>query len=77
MSTKYENSIDALQDLLESYQVTDISTSLSQLVNGVQHSFVEVTCSDGVQYGLQAYGNEALNLNRIARATNEIIINTL
>jgi hypothetical protein len=28
--------------------------------------FVEVTCSDGVQYGLQAYGKEALELNRIA-----------
>jgi hypothetical protein len=40
--------------------------SLSHLANGIQYSFIEVTCSDGVQYGLQAYGNEALELNRLA-----------
>jgi hypothetical protein len=63
---KYDNSIEALCDLLKSYHVTDISTSLSHLANGIQYSFVEVTCSDGIQYGLQAYGDEASELNRIA-----------
>ena len=24
--------------------------------NGIEYCFVEVTCSDGTQYGLQAYG---------------------
>ena len=24
--------------------------------NGIEYIFVEVTCSDGTQYGLQAYG---------------------
>jgi hypothetical protein len=24
--------------------------------NGMEYFFVEVTCSDGTQYGLQAYG---------------------
>jgi hypothetical protein len=33
---------------------------------GVVCSFVEITCSDGNQYGLQAYGKEALELNRVA-----------
>jgi hypothetical protein len=28
----------------------------------VEHYFVEVTCSDGIQYGLQAYGEEAISL---------------
>ncbi len=32
------------------------------LDNGVEHYFVEVTCSDGIQYGLQAYGQEAISL---------------
>ena len=30
--------------------------------NGVEHYFVEVTCGDGIQYGLQAYGEEAISL---------------
>ena len=28
----------------------------------MEHYFVEVTCSDGIQYGLQAYGEEAISL---------------
>lgn len=65
-STGYDNSIEALYDVLNSCHVSEISTSLSQLANGIDYSFVEVTCSDGLQYGLQAYGNEALELNRMA-----------
>jgi hypothetical protein len=30
--------------------------------NGMEYFFVEVTCSDGTQYGLQAYGEEASEL---------------
>ena len=62
----YDSSIDALHDLLSSYQITEISTSLSHLTNGIEYSFVEITCIDGIQYGLQAYGQEALELNRVA-----------
>jgi hypothetical protein len=63
MSTQYGSSIEALDDLLTSNHVT---TSLSHLTNGIEYSFVEVTCSDGLQYGLQAYGNEAIELNKLA-----------
>lgn len=63
---RYGNSIDALHGLRNSCQIADISTSLSHLANGVEYSYVEVTCSDGMQYGLQVYGNEALELNRAA-----------
>lgn len=66
ISTGYGSSIDALHDLKNSCQITDITTSLLHLANGIEYSFVEVTCSDGTQYGLQAYGNEALELNRVA-----------
>ena len=65
-STKYASSIQALHDLLRSCHITEISASLSHLSNGVEYSFVEITCDDGIQYGLQAYGKEALELNRIA-----------
>jgi hypothetical protein len=65
-STAYGSSIDALDDLRDSSEITDITSSLSHLANGIEYSFVEITCSDGIQYGLQAYGNEALELNRAA-----------
>lgn len=69
ISASYGSSIDALNDLRNSGQITEITASLSCLANGIDYSFVEVTCSDGVQYGLQAYGNEALELNRAAFQT--------
>ncbi len=65
-TTSGYGSIEALYDLLKSYHVTEISTGLSYLANGIQYSFAEITCSDNVQYGLLAYGDEALELNRIA-----------
>jgi hypothetical protein len=36
------------------------------LINGVEYSFVEVTCNDGIQYSLQAYGDEAIELHKEA-----------
>jgi hypothetical protein len=65
-TTGYGSSIDALNDLRNSGQIAEINSSLSHLANGVAYSFVEVTCSDGTQCGLQAYGNEALELHRAA-----------
>lgn len=59
VSTEYASSIEALRDLLSSCHITEISASLSHLSNGVEYSFVEITCDDGIQYGLQAYGKEA------------------
>ena len=69
MSTGYGSSLDALNDLQNSCQITEITPSLSQLANGIDYSFVEITCSDDIQYGLQAYGDEALELNRVAIQT--------
>ena len=62
MATGYASSIDALYDLLRSCHITEMSASLSHLSNGVEYSFVEITCDDGIQYGLQAYGKEAVEL---------------
>jgi hypothetical protein len=65
-STGYASSIQALHDLLGSCHITEMSVNLSHLSNGIEYTFVEITCADGIQYGLQAYGKEALELNRIA-----------
>jgi hypothetical protein len=43
-------------------QVTKTSKNITYMRNGIEYCFVEVTCSDGTQYGLQAYGEEAKEL---------------
>ena len=66
-SGEYGSSKEALLDLLShKSRVTQVSENVSYLSNGVAYSFVEVTADDGIQYGLPAYGEEALELNRIA-----------
>jgi hypothetical protein len=47
-------------------QITKASKNISYAKNGIQYFFVEVTCSDGTQYGLQAYGEEANGLYKEA-----------
>ena len=46
----------------ENGKITRYPQMLRILDNGVEHYFVEVTCDDGIQYGLQAYGKEAIAL---------------
>jgi hypothetical protein len=36
------------------------------LRNGAEYCFIEVTCDDGIQYGIQAYGDEAVELHKEA-----------
>jgi hypothetical protein len=42
-----------------------ISPSSGQLSNGIDYCFVEVTCENGVQYGIPAYGKEAEELYKL------------
>ena len=75
----YENSVHALQNLLQSgdhneeersekntnrvkCQVNKTSQNVYHLKNGTEYCFVEVTCDDCSQYGLQAFGEEATKL---------------
>jgi hypothetical protein len=44
----------------------EYGSSIEALRGLLQYSFVEITCDDGIQYGLQAYGKEALELYRVA-----------
>jgi hypothetical protein len=47
-------------------QITKTSKDIFYMRNGIEYFFIEVTCSDGTQYGLQAYGEEAKELYREA-----------
>ena len=49
-----------------SCQITKMSNNISYLTNGLKYYCVEVTCSDGIQYGIQAYGEEAVDLYKVA-----------
>ena len=68
----YQDSVQALRELIrpsvegrvgiENKDYTHFSitrTSLSYMRNGLKHYFVEVTCDDKKQYGIEAYGDEA------------------
>jgi hypothetical protein len=75
MSQVYGNSIEALNDLLSSQHVAEVAANLSYLTNGIEYSFVQVTCFDGSQYGLQAYGKEAEELHKIATEKQIVVEN--
>jgi hypothetical protein len=46
--------------------ITRTSSRIGNLPNGVRYFFVEVTCSDHTQYGIEAYDEEAAELCREA-----------
>jgi hypothetical protein len=76
--TCYESSIETLKQLLRlgTYNrkasdkntnvthchITKASKDVADGKNGTEYYSVEVTCSNGTQYGLQAYGEEAIEL---------------
>jgi hypothetical protein len=49
-----------------SCHITKMSDKISYLTNGLKYYFVEVSCNDGIQYGIQAYGEEAEDLYKEA-----------
>ncbi|GEM_PF-1315305 len=74
--TKYSSATEALKEIVyrkakdeneKEAKITKlISPSSGQLSNGIDYCFVEVTCENGVQYGIPAYGKEAEELYRLA-----------
>lgn len=74
LMASYTDSIHALRELLvpssnlihSSCRITKISQNVSHLSNGVEYCLIEVTCNDGIQYGVQAYGDEAVGLHKEA-----------
>jgi hypothetical protein len=47
-------------------RISKLSHSESRLENGIEYCLVEVTCDDGQQYGIQAFGEEAVELHHEA-----------
>ncbi len=41
-------------------QITKWSRRIEIMNNGIEYYFVKVTCKDGIQYGIQAFGEEAV-----------------
>jgi hypothetical protein len=70
--TSYQDSVQALRELIplepttsstRACHITKLSQSVSHLKNGIDYCLVEVTCDDGEQYGIQAFGGEAVQLH--------------
>jgi hypothetical protein len=69
----YTNSIEALREILvpsslsySSCSITKIPQNISHLSNGIEYCLIEITCDDGIQYGIQACGDEAVELHNEA-----------
>ena len=60
-----------MENNLAGCRITKTSNEISYMRNGIEYCFVEVTCSDGTQYGLQAYGQEA---NQLYKEANRCIM---
>lgn len=69
----YRDAADALQSLLSGkgggeeslgsgWRISKLTGPGTVMKNGIEYCFVEVTFSDGTQYGIPAYGDEALAL---------------
>lgn len=70
----FNNSIHALQSLLSTNlsspsggcRITKIPQNIPHMINGIEYCAVEITCDDGTQYGIQVYGQEAIDLHKEA-----------
>lgn len=69
----YRNSVDAFTQLLSSKHtgsvpgVSEISSTMGRMQNGIVYCVVQVMCSCGEEYRIEAYGEEAEELYRTAR----------
>lgn len=43
-------------------RITKYSDTITKMNNGIEYYCVEVTSKDGIQYGIQAFGEEAIAL---------------
>ena len=80
--TSYQDSVHALRELIPSEsnksssracRISKLSHSVSHLKNGIEYCLVEVTCDDGEQYGIQAFGGEAVLLHKEALKRSQVL----
>ncbi len=78
----YQDSVHALRELFSaepnesssrSCRITKLSHNVSHLENGIEYCPVEVTCDDGEQYGIQAFGVEAVELHKEALKQSQVL----
>lgn len=75
----YRNSVDAFRQLLSSKQVastpgvSQISSSMGRMQNGIMHCVVQIVCNCGEEYLIEAYGEEAEELHRTAREQSTLL----
>ncbi|MDQ5870467.1 MAG: hypothetical protein M3530_12185 [Thermoproteota archaeon] len=65
----YLKGVDALRELIsreDGTHITKISSGIPRLRNGLEYCFVEVSVGDKKQYGIQDYGENALELYHVA-----------
>jgi hypothetical protein len=55
-------------------RITRSSATISELPNGLPYFFVEVTCGDRSQFGIEAYGDEAILLEEETTRMGEICL---
>lgn len=71
--------MDAFQQLLSSKQagilpgVSQISSNMGRMQNGIMYCVVQVVCNCGEEYRIEAYGEEAEELYRIAREQSALL----
>jgi hypothetical protein len=74
----YASPKDALVHLLEAKEdlnkITRTSPGILKLKNGIKYFQVEVTSSNGAQYGIAAYDEEAEELFSIAQSASKLLI---
>ena len=67
-STREKTPVDAFRELLAGkyeetsgipWSITNLSSDKTFISNGLQYCFVEVTFANGIQYGTEAYGEDA------------------
>jgi hypothetical protein len=78
----YYSSVHALKDILPpnsstgdgnlgGCRITKIPENIYQMTDGIEYYAVEVTCKDSTQYGIQAYGQEAIEMHKEVRRLSE------
>ena len=46
-------------------RITRYSDTITKMNNGIEYDCVEVTSKDGIQYGIQVFGEEAIALYNV------------
>lgn len=77
----YRSALDAFEEVMAAKEdgclgsvcrIRRISGDKARLENGIEYCFVEIACSNGNQYGIEAFGAEAIELRSKASATGSL-----